>query len=249
MFSIDAKTKGWAKVDSSRDMLLRHEHCVGASWMGRRGDEFSALGCTFERCDFRKMRLSQMTFASGMEPTKYIECKFDGSRLKHVGSVGEARFERCSFVDVDINKLISHAGEFIDCVFSGVLRHSFFYGRVFESQRHVQRTTNEFRGNDFSNMTFLDVDFRHGIDLSLQRLPAGDNYLFLRNAEEKLRGLRQRYLQQPPSPRRQEIFRFLEGLEQEVHEGQRDLFLCKDSEPLLSRETLDAIWQELSDET
>jgi hypothetical protein len=245
MFSIDARTKGRSGIDTSRDIFLRHEQLVGQSYSGLKDASFGALGCTFERCDFSKMRPRQIAFASGMEPSRYIECKFDGCRIKRT-IPGPARFERCTFLDVEISGLLSHAAEFIDCTFSGKLRASVFYGRVAGYDRNViTRTENEFRGNDFSRMSFFDVAFRQGIDLSLQRLPTGENYVYLENAEQQLQRLREKYLREPPSERRREVFQFLEGSEHEVRDGQRQLLLCKDSEPLLTRQTVDAIWNEL----
>jgi len=245
MFATGAKSKGYAMVDTSRDIFLRHEHQVAVSYAGLRHASFGALGCTFEGCDFSNMRPDSISFASGREPTQYRQCRFDGSRFKKV-IAGQARFEKCTFLDVDIRGLFAHSAEFIDCVFSGVLRTSVFFGRVFgNDQKDVPRTVNEFRGNDFSAMKFIDVGFRQGIDLSLQRLPEGDGYLYLRNAGQKLASFRQKYTQQPPSKRRQEVFEFLKRPEEEVRDGQVDLFMCKDSEPLLSRDAVDAIWDEL----
>lgn len=232
-------------VDPSHDIFLRHERQVAESYAGLKHASFGALGCTFEGCDFSKMRPDSISFASGREPTRYIQCRFDGSKFKNV-IAGQARFEDCTFLEVDIKGLFAHSAEFINCVFSGLLRASVFFGRVVGSDREdTTRVTNEFRGNDFSAMRFIDVGFRQGIDLSLQRLPEGDNYLHLKNASQKLASLRQRYLQQPSSKRRQEVFEFLKRTEEEVRDGQVDLFLCKDSEPLLSREAVDAIWNEL----
>lgn len=245
MFSIDAKSKGRSNVDTSRDIFLRHEHIVAGNLSGLKGVDFAALGCTFERCDFRRMRPSHITLASGMEPSRYVECKFDESKFKRI-ILGEARFERCSFANVDVTGLFSHAAEFMDCIFSGVLRASVFFGRVSGGYDHIRRAVNEFRGNDFSAAQFIDVDFRCGIDLPLQRLPTGDNYLYLANAAERLAALRRRYLQVASSERRREVFQFLEGTEDKVRDGQRDLFLCKDSWPVLSKDTLSTVWQELS---
>ncbi len=244
MFRIEARSKGRVSVDTSRDMFLRHQHFTEKSWARHKGD-FGTLGCTFEACDFSEMRVPTMEFASGIELTRYIACKFDRSRFKRVVA-GQARFERCSFLNVDITDLFSHAAEFVDCTFSGVLRNSVFFGRVFGNHAlYTSRKTNEFRGNDFSAMKFVGVDFRQGVDLALQRLPVGDDYLYLADAEEKLSALRRTYLQQPPSPRRQAVFEFLRFPEEEVRDGQLSLFLSKEFWPSLNRETIDAIFEEL----
>jgi len=238
MFSMKARTKG--KINPATlgpRVSLEHQQVTRGEFSGQADGYFGAVGCTFDDCNFSNMKLRQFTFAGGTEPTRYRRCRFDGSRIQHV-IAGLARFESCSFLDVDINRLFSHAAEFVDCVFSGVLRSSVFFGRVFETCREdTSRVVNEFRGNDFSAMRFIDVDFRQGVDLAKQRLPGGDDYLYLQDAASKLTTLRQKYLQQPASPRRTEVFQALELLEDEVRDGQADLFLCKDN--------VTEIWDEL----
>ena len=41
------------------------------------------------------------------------------------------------------------------------------------------RTVNEVRGNDFSQAKLEDMDFRGGVELSRQKLPGGEDYLFV----------------------------------------------------------------------
>jgi len=239
MFSIKAKSKG--KVNPATlgpRVWLEHEQVSRRDFSGQADGYFGAVGCTFDDCDFSNMKLREFTFAGGKEPTRYSRCKFDGSRIQHV-IAGMARFENCSFLNVEINKLFSQAAEFVDCVFSGVLRHAVFYGRVFQTYSGAtSRVVNEFSGNDFSAMRFIDVDFRQGVDLSRQRLPSGDDYLYLKDAAPKLSALRNEYLHQPASQRRSEVFQALELLESEVRDGQADLFIC--------RNFVDEIWEELS---
>ena len=244
MREIEAKSKGRVKIDFSGDVFVREQEIIGASYSGLRGGSFTALDCTFEKSDFSNMRLRHMTFASGRVPTKYLECKFDGSRFKK-SILGQARFERCSFLNVDIKSLFSHAAEFIDCIFSGTLSASSFYGRVFGGYRDdTTRVLNEFHGNDFSAMKLSDVVFFQGISLSRQRLPVGDNYLYLRDAAKVLALLRGKHLQSAASPYRETVFKFLARAEKQAADGQAELFLCKDSE-IESREVIDALWEEL----
>lgn len=84
----------------------------------------------------------------------YVDCSFDRSRLQVHGGVGCARFERCSFEDVELNGWSSHRAEFIDCTFSGRMRTSFFNGTVMEKEdrRALGRKRNEFHGNHFSRI-------------------------------------------------------------------------------------------------
>jgi hypothetical protein len=223
--------------------LVQHEHLRGASYARLKGS-FTAVGCTFQECDFREMRPRHLTFAGGVERTRYIDCSFDGCKLARLVT-GQARFERCSFADVDIKGFFGHATEFVDCVFSGVLRASVFYGHV-PAPGNTTQAKNEFRANDFSKIKFADVGFLRGIDLSAQQLPSGDNYLYLENPVDQLLTLRQQYLAMPPSELRRDVFRFLEVCQKDLQEGQAQLFLCKDSEVnRISAASVDAIWAEL----
>jgi hypothetical protein len=242
MISIDVKSKGRIRIDSSKDLLVQHQHVRGANYSGLKAS-FTAVGCTFEQCDFRDMRPRHVTFAGGLEQTRYVDCFFDRSRFARVVP-GQSRFERCSFLDVEIKGLFGHMTEFVDCKFSGALRASVFYGRVAEPAK-AKRTTNEFRGNDFSGAEFSDVGFLEGIDLSLQRLPVGENYLYLKEPRNSLLALRAKYLQLAASPLRQDVFHFLEACEKDLSNGQHELFLCKDSEVSMSAGSVDAIWAEL----
>ncbi len=232
-------------MDPSRRLFMRFERVADRSFTTLQIDFFGAQGCVFERCDFSGMRLQNFNFAEGREQTRYVECKFDGTRFGHIGP-GQARFERCSFRDVRMGNLFAHAVEFVDCVFSGVLNGAAIYGRVFASWKDtLTREVNEIRGNDFSEMRFIDVDFREGVDLSLQRLPVGDNYLYLRHAAASLAAVRQKYRQAPPSRSRSAVLDSLAFLEERVRAGQAELFLCKSSEPELSKQEVDGLWCEL----
>jgi hypothetical protein len=103
---------------------------------------------------------------------------------------GRARFDRCSFRNVDIREGYLFHVELVDCTFTGRLRKIIFSGTVPRQDRQFGlfgRWHNEFRGNDFSSAELIEVDFRNGIDLSKQRLPSGPDYLYLANAADALR--------------------------------------------------------------
>ena len=106
-----------------------------------------------------------------MEVTRYISCSFDRATINSIAP-GHARFERCTFKDADFVQFFSHTVEFVNCEISGVIRSAFFNGTVPpECVSALGRKVNEFRGNDFSGATLVDVAFRTGIDLSLQEMP------------------------------------------------------------------------------
>jgi hypothetical protein len=128
------------------------------------------------------MRVGNWVTGSGEKPSVYVDCVFDRSRIRF-NPGGLARFERCSFRDVELRDWMSFETELIDCVFTGKMRRSFFNGRAGSAATPgLDRDQNEFRGNDFSGMEFTDVGFRTGVDLRLQRLPVGPQYVYLKDA-------------------------------------------------------------------
>lgn len=244
-FDIRVKSKGTVLLDLSSDVFVKHEKVVWGSFAGLKKVSFGSLGCTFEHCDFRNMRPSQIVFSSGREQSRYISCNFDGSRFDHI-IAGQSRFENCSFRNVTMNRLFTHAAEFIGCTFSGVLKSSVFFGKVTGNfSEDTKRRTNELLDNDFADAQFVDVGFRLGVDLLRQRLPSGSEYVYLRGAAKALHELRNRYVQATHSPRREAVFHLLKSLEEDVEAGQTQLFLCKSSEADLDAGAVDAIWEEL----
>ena len=96
------------------------------------------------------------------------------------------------------------------------------------------RTSNEFRGNDFSGMDLIDVGFRTGIDLSLQRLPTGAQYVYLADAERAL----QRAREQVVASGRVRLWGehgdhmpVVDIALKEVRNGQRQVLFCKETTP------------------
>jgi hypothetical protein len=106
------------------------------------------------------MRIGNWVTGAGERPSVYVDCVFDGSRIRF-NPGGLARFERCSFRDVELRDWMSFGTELIDCVYTGKMRRSFFNGRPgLHATPGLDRDRNEFRGNDFSGMEFIDVGFR-----------------------------------------------------------------------------------------
>ena len=177
--------------------------------------------------------------------TEYIDCSFDGARLKSV-IAGFSRFVRCSFRDVDIKGLGDDYLELVDCVFTGKLRSTVFWGAPpqpnarLRYESHLRflaregrseppgyrelalRESNEFHGNDFSGAELIGVSFR-GIDLAEQRLPTGAGYLYLPDAEAAINRAVEMIGDRPEGP---DVEKFLRGtLGREVSFGQRQLHL------------------------
>src|SRR5690606_19758572 len=103
--------------DRSRDILLKDRNFVEEDFSGiPRNVNITSIGCVFESCDFGRMRSRSASFGGGTKPSRYVQCKVDGSTLVNL-SVGLARFERCYFLNVNIEGLFAHAAEFVDCTF------------------------------------------------------------------------------------------------------------------------------------
>jgi hypothetical protein len=203
------------------------------------------------RCEFTDMRISNWVTGAGRTTvTTYTECVFDRSRIRF-NPGGLARFERCSFRDVDLRDWMCFETELVDCVFTGRMRRAFFNGTVREELvEALGRTSNEFRGNDFSGMDLLDVGFRTGIDLSLQRLPTGEQYVYLPDAERALQRAREQVL---ASGRVRlwgehgDVVPVIDVALKTVRNGQRQLLLRKDDySRLIPPDELDTIFDILA---
>jgi len=247
MYSIEAKIRGAGTINPAEQLFLQHQHLTGQNFSGMKLASFDSLGCTFERCNFSKLKAPHVVLAAGKEPSRYVECTFDGAKFGKL-LFGPARLERCRFLDVKIENVFSHSAEFVDCVFSGSLRRSVIYGRVFgRDAEFTSRKVNEIRGNDFSSMKFFDVSFRQGVDLGLQKLPVGDDYFILETAERKLTAVRRKWVEQPSSELRKKILTYLDILLEDALDGQSEMFLCRDSAPYLGDQTVKDLWKEMAE--
>lgn len=209
-------------------LTLRQERFENVDFSRRTLDAFRPIGCAFTRCDFRFWNVKDMCFASGPTETIYRQCQFDGGRFS-ITVVGPARFEQCSFEDVDVRGLMCAAAEFVDCTFSGVIRTGTFRARVAEMYRpELARELNEFRGNDFMRASLRDVSFGGGIDLDQQRFPEGKEYAVVRNALPKLIRATD-HMRDWPATERSAASSVLKVLTLQAEDGQRDLFITKGS--------------------
>ncbi|MFN2537801.1 MAG: hypothetical protein ABR549_06560 [Mycobacteriales bacterium] len=162
-------------------LVIENQSLLEADLSSRKVKAFCAIASTFDRCDFRGVRWRDGGMGAGMTPSVYRDCVFDGARIQ-ANPPGRARFERCSFRDVVLKDWYCFNIEMIDCVFTGRIEHSYFNGRA----RQPDETfgTNEFHGNDFSGAKLVDVGFRTGIDLRLQRLPEDEDLLYVWDGPE-----------------------------------------------------------------
>jgi uncharacterized protein YjbI with pentapeptide repeats len=218
---------------------------------GRTLVSFTSIGSRFERCRFEKLRVRQAALGAGTEVSQFIDCSFDGSRLT-MGSGGFARYVRCSFRGVDLRDWDADTVDLVDCVFTGKLRTVTFWGaqltqlarnryeahaRFREKERLgpppdavrelMLRESNEITGNDFTGADLIKVNFRGGLDLTAQRLPAGADYLYLPDARGAIdRALADLDAHVPDAAMRPKVASFLTSvLGRELDMGQRQLLL------------------------
>jgi hypothetical protein len=221
---------------------------TGRDFSGAKLEKFTSIGSRFENCRFEKMRIGDTSLGAGMALSEYLDCSFDGSRLRH-GS-GYCRFVRCSFRKVELRDWQSEYVELVDCVISGKVRSTTFWGRPPEEKARARyesnlrwlereglpipggyrelalREVNEFHGNDFTDAELIDVEFRNGIDLARQRLPTGDDYLYLPAAEATVAQAAARLAQHPADEVSERAQRFLRNvLGRSLAEGQQQLLL------------------------
>jgi|SRR5215467_12349656 len=158
---------------SSVDPQFRRRTHTGVDWSGHAFAHFVPVGCRFERCNFSNAVFLQGCFGGGLEDSIYIDCTFDRATITAIAP-GNARFVSCTFRDVEIVAFFARSVEMVDCEFSGVIRKAFFNGTVpADRASGLKRTRNAFEGNDFSKARLVDVGFRTGINLKLQKLPPG----------------------------------------------------------------------------
>lgn len=195
---------------------------------------FFARGCLIESSDFRRAVVGGGYFgggeAAGYRQTVYRNCTFDQAQLDGA-SFGSARFEHCSFRDVALRKWLCFSAEFVDCVFAGPIPDAVFLGRSPSSM--AARKRNEFRGNDFTEARFGQVEFRGGIDLYLQRLPSGDGEVILDQRAERVRRALAIIDWWPNREDRESAARYLRVYSGSRYEGQEQLYLQLGSSRLI----------------
>ncbi|MFH1329824.1 MAG: hypothetical protein ABIJ48_04105 [Actinomycetota bacterium] len=230
------------KIDERKLVDLDHAHLQGADFSGQKLLKFSAVGCRLQACRFDKSTIEDASFGAGHETSEYVECSFEGARIRHIGSK-RARFVRCSFRDVEIHEWFCLTGELVDCVFSGRLHKAVFHGKVPDHERaQIGRETNEFHGNNFSAMKLIDVDFRGGIDLTQQRLPSGPEYLYVADAAQAVERARAQVIVWADLELRRSALVLIGILEKDVAGGQRQLFLRPAGlHSALGRDAVDAV--------
>ncbi|MEU8082527.1 hypothetical protein AB0B57_02675 [Micromonospora sp. NPDC049101] len=225
-------------------LIVEHEEIVGVDFSGQGLTGLVGVGARFERCRFDGLRFQDVALGAGMELSQYVECSFDGAVL--TGVAGYSRLVGCTFRDAEIRDLTAGHLELVDCVFTGRIRSTTFWGILPGSAERfasdlaflarqgrveppgyrelVLRESNEFHGNDFSAADLVDTAFRFGVDLTRQRLPGGPDYLYVPNAEAALHRALSLLADRPADDVNARVERSLRRmLDREVGNGQRQL--------------------------
>jgi hypothetical protein len=127
------------------------------------------------------------------------------------------RLERCQFVDADLEGWFTWTADLVDCRFAGRLS-----GLVFHGRDDTGRGRNEFVGNDFREADLDDVDFRD-IDLDAQLLPQSEDYIRLRDVQERVKAVRKIVNTWPQDAARADAEQML-SLVESVYEDESDIF-------------------------
>ena len=204
-------------------LVVDQDQVDGADYSGRRLSRLVSIGSRFQSCQFRDLHVDEAAFGSGGARSEYLDCVFDGSRIRT--ATGDARFVGCSFRDIDLRNWDSSTVELVNCTFSGRMSDVIFYGhadKLAASYRGYE--INEFHDNDFSGADLRDVEFRWGIDLSRQRLPVGSDYVYLADLPAAVANVRDEIAGWPDSNRK-DAERTLGVFEREIGLGQIQMLL------------------------
>jgi hypothetical protein len=225
MMRIKARSKGYLKLPEDQRLVLDHARLHGQNYSGRTLRQFASIGSHLQACNFDNVQIQSAAFGSGRETSEYIECTFNGAGMNMMPG-GFYRFVRCSFHNVTIRNWSCFAVELIDCQFSGRLDSAIFNGTVPEDLRAIiGRARNEFHGNDFSAMDFIDVVFRTGIDLTKQILPSGEDCLYLPHGAAAVAHAKSRVAAWDDEQMRRGAMAIIQGLEYTLSGGQQQLLL------------------------
>ena len=202
---------------------------VNGDYSGIKTPQFESYGSKFINCRFDSMQIGCAVFASGMLPSTYINCTFDGIRIKRVLG-GLVRFRNCTFKDVTISGWSLRACDLVNCVFTGKMKSGRYGGSFwgaplpFDSE-YRKKKKNRFRGNDFSNCALIGMDFRRGVDLRLQKLPSGSDYLYVEDGRRAVDNALKILETWEDEKQRKSAQIVLELLHKKIDDGQKQIFI------------------------
>ncbi|MDO4258073.1 MAG: pentapeptide repeat-containing protein [Actinomycetaceae bacterium] len=217
----------YARADEPHGSLA-HEQLRGEDFSGLKFDNFNIWDSTLEECKFDRIKTRVFAAAAGGKVTEFIDCTFHRAALNLLIAGGRVRFINCSFTNARLTDWSCESVDFIDCTFEGTsLRSIQIWGSLDEpafGSIPEKKWTNDIRGNDFSQAKILNVEFRAGVDLTQQQLPAGPDYIYIEDIPKALEKGHQ-LLPQLPEGRPQEAAAFLlERIETHYQLGQHQAF-------------------------
>lgn len=156
----------------------------------------------FKNCQFKGILLKDSYWGKNgvftVDCGSFIDCDFTGSKIKNT-FFDWALVNGCTFLDCEISSCHFGATRFIDCIFGGKIRTTFFRGYPTIKVRPLlyplvkydaKDYTNPMRNIDFTLVTFDDVAFYNNIDLSDCKFPKNGRYMVLPNSMVKLGNLK-----------------------------------------------------------
>jgi hypothetical protein len=253
---------GRFEVDPARHYWFEELTACGVDFsgahFGTRDGEGGLLvnACTFEDCDFGNATFHTAQLA--WRRSVYRRCSFDGASLRQVVgkpsalwmafSLGEARFEDCTFLDAKIRGWLAHEAEFVRCRFRGTIDRCRFFGRQLERRWFglLPPRRNEYVDNDFRDVQFVWSGFV-GIPIRNQLWPESAEYARLDRIHERIARARAVVATWPEGDRREGEL-VLELLAEDA-EGEDEVF-ARRSEPDMKPEIAavnERVWKLLED--
>lgn len=211
---------------------------ISEDFSGRSADELLFVNSCLINCRFENLRIKEVVFGAGSKKSIYKNCSFNKSKFKRANP-GEARFESCDFLDVDIREFFCVKVDFVNCRFSGKMSTANFCGEYFG--RGNIKTANEFSGNDFSGLDMDDVGFL-SVDLRKQKFPENDDFVLVYDLGGLLSKVRSEYLSSRDLGFRENVFKVIDILTVENKGGNNQLFLDRRSFPKALGSAVDAIF-------
>jgi uncharacterized protein YjbI with pentapeptide repeats len=192
-------------------------------------DNYGAYGSRFEDCDFSRTVFGGGVFGHLPQVT-YLRCRFDDADLRKASPLW-ARFEACQFTNSRLDEWNATDAEFVDCSFTGRLLRVKFSARPWRApgaRKKPPRTSNAFSGNDFSDAELIDCSFSGGLRLSANQWPSGPGYLFITQAQQRLRSVRSQVETWPETPARKRALIWLDVHSKWGYDEQEELILRRD---------------------
>jgi uncharacterized protein YjbI with pentapeptide repeats len=188
----EVRKRGKIAPAELRLLTIERETRTNENFSNLKLDGLTVIESSLRGCTFEDVRARSSYLGSGLRQSMFEDCVFRRCTFTF-GAVGNARLVGCRFESCRLENMFGTELELIECTFQDTtIRGSVFHGEIGDSAHlRPRRTRNEIRDNDFSGAELENVDFRGGIDLTRQKLPTGENYLFIGDTCQASRIVRQ----------------------------------------------------------